>query len=388
MDVAVTSSGQVLAIGWDAFETVLLARYNPDGSLDPTFGSGGMATTVFTSTASNFKAAASGVALQADGKFVVEGFQSWSTATGIVKQGMVLRYNADGSLDTTFGNGGVVTTVLPFGSTQNTGFMGVAIYRNAGTANDGKILVTGYVHTVTSSGQGVTEWAVVRYNPDGTLDTSFGSGTGYAIISDPKFTYPDDTSRAVAIDSDGKAIIVGSAWAYGAPLSPSYLQVARLNVDGSLDATFGNGGLVATAGAGWFSAVAVQPDGKIIAAGRIGSSGSSKANFVVARYLPSQPVIGSFTASPNPVTAGSSLTLTASNITDGNPSSTITQVTYYYIDSTGTRQVLGMGTQTSPGVWTLTFTVELASGNYTIFAQAKDSYGVFGDPLALSLQVL
>ena len=86
--------------------------------------------------------------------------------------------------------------------------------------------------------------------------------------------------------------------------------------------------------------------------------------------------------------SGSSETLTVANITDGNPNSSVTQVEFYYIDGTGTQQVLGYGTQSSPGVWTLTFTVGLPSGNYTVFAQAEDSFGVFGDPVALALQVV
>jgi hypothetical protein len=108
---------------------------------------------------------------------------------------------------------------------------------------------------------------------------------------------------------------------------------------------------------------------------------------LLSRYLPSESEIGSFTANPNPVTAGSVTTLTASNITDGNANSTITQVAFYYYDSTGTKQILGYGTQTSPGVWTFNFTVNLTPGPYTIYAQAEDSYGVFGDPLALTLTV-
>lgn len=86
--------------------------------------------------------------------------------------------------------------------------------------------------------------------------------------------------------------------------------------------------------------------------------------------------------------SGGSETLTVSNITDGNPANSITQVEFYYIDGTGTQQVLGYGTQTSPGVWTLTFTVGLPAGSYSVFAQAEDSYGVFGDPVGLSLQVV
>jgi hypothetical protein len=104
-------------------------------------------------------------------------------------------------------------------------------------------------------------------------------------------------------------------------------------------------------------AVAIQPDGRIVTAN--------------ARYLASEPAIGSFTASPNPVTAGSSTTLTATNITDGNPNSTITRVAIY-IDSNGAQTLVGYATQTSPGVWTYAFsTAGLTSvDTYTLTAQS------------------
>ena len=106
-------------------------------------------------------------------------------------------------------------------------------------------------------------------------------------------------------------------------------------------------------------------------------------------YTVAAPQIGSFTASPNSVTAGSSVTLTASNITDANPGATITQVEFFYYDSTGNKVVLGYATQTSPGsgIWTLTFTVTLAPDSYTLFSQAEDGYGAFGDPTELTLKV-
>jgi hypothetical protein len=94
--------------------------------------------------------------------------------------------------------------------------------------------------------------------------------------------------------------------------------------------------------------------------------------------------IGSFTASPNAVTAGRSLTLTASNIV--MPGASITQVSFYYFDSSGAKHVLGNGTPTSTGVWTLTMTVNLTPGTYTLYAQAEDSLGLFSDT-ALTLTV-
>jgi probable HAF family extracellular repeat protein len=97
--------------------------------------------------------------------------------------------------------------------------------------------------------------------------------------------------------------------------------------------------------------------------------------------------IGSFTASSNPVTSGSNLTLTASNITDANPGATITQVAFYYFDGSGTKHVLGDGTPSGTGAWTLTFTVNLGPGISTLYAQAQDSDGAFGDPATITLIV-
>jgi probable HAF family extracellular repeat protein len=104
--------------------------------------------------------------------------------------------------------------------------------------------------------------------------------------------------------------------------------------------------------------------------------------------LASAAQIGSFTASSDPVTSGSKLTLTASNITDATPGATITQVAFYYFDGSGTKHVLGYGTPSGTGAWTLTFTVNLGPGIYTLDAQAQDSSGSLSDPLTLTLTVL
>jgi hypothetical protein len=133
--------------------------------------------------------------------------------------------------------------------------------------------------------------------------------------------------------------------------------------------------------------IALEPDGRIVLAGSTFPSTSSAQAFYLARFVDAGPQVGSFTASPNPVAAGSSLTLTASNITDEIPSAPITQVAFY-VNINGTNTLLGYGTQSSTGVWTLTFTVSLAPGTYTLYAQAEDNYGIFGDlaPLTLTVQ--
>jgi uncharacterized delta-60 repeat protein len=368
--VVVTSSGQIVAVGDNGAQNWLLARYNSDGSLDSTFGTSGKTTTLISSTSKGVQVRA--ISQQPDGKLVVVGDESLGNG---IYQGIVVRYNADGSLDTAFGNGGIVTINLGTGIYSN--HYGVAVYPNAGTANDGKIVVAGRAYSGSSVSTYTYQPLVERYNTDGSLDTSFGNGAGYVTIGTA--VHAGFLADVAMIESDGKPVLVGTD-------SGSAL-VARLNADGSLDSTFGTGGLVTTSigTSGQFFGMAFQTDGKIVAAGL--ATVGSKNDFALARYLPSEPEIGAFTASPNPVAAGSTVTLTVSGITDGNANSTITQVALYYFDSTGTKQVLGYGTQTSPGVWTLNYTVSLASGTYTIYAQAEDSYGVFGDPFAVSLTV-
>ncbi len=324
-----------------------LARYNLDGSLDTSFGSSGrVVTNIFPDEIGRRVASV----LQGDGKIVMAG--EGGTAFGISREFALARYNSDGSLDATFGSGGLVYT--PMG-----GYAAAAIALQP----DGRI-VTG------SEGNGFT---LARYNPNGSLDTSFGSG---GIVLTTGISLNGSLNGLAIQPADGKIIAAGS--------SAGSSALARYHPDGTLDATFGSGGIVTPTFGQGDTAVALQADGKIV------TTAIDDGNFGIARYLPSEPQIGSFTASPNPVTAGSNVTLTASNIVDGNPSSTITQVAFYLdsnsdgvLDSGDT--LLGYGTQTSPGVWTFTFSTSgLTIGTYTLFAQAKDSYGVFGDPLAFS----
>ncbi|MFO0844449.1 MAG: delta-60 repeat domain-containing protein [Gemmataceae bacterium] len=214
------------------------------------------------------------------------------------------------------------------------------------------------------------------------MDSTFGTG-GEVLLT----LGGNSVAKSVAIAPDGKLVVPGAYNGIGE------FAVARFNNDGSFDTTFGAGGIVTTDigdGASGSRAVALQSNGDIVVAGSAYLGGTP--NFAVARYLPSAPQVGSFTASPNPVPSGSNLALTASGITDGNPNGTVTQVAFYR-DSNGDGKLdandalLGYGSQ-SNGVWAFSFsTTGLTAGTYTLFAQAKDSFGVLGDPFALALTV-
>jgi uncharacterized delta-60 repeat protein len=218
---------------------------------------------------------------------------------------------------------------------------------------------------------------LARLNPDGTLDASFGSG---GIVVTP---LPTQQAAALAIQSDGKLVVAGEA--------SNNLLVARYNTaDGSLDTAFGNNGVAATSGVTVLPhkvGAALEPDGRIVVAGTQDHS----FGFAVARFLAAGPQIGSFTASPNPVSAGSDLTLTAGNITDPNPGATITQVAFY-LDANGdgvltaADTLLGYGTRNPEGTWAFTFsTAGWAPGSYTLFAEAQDSCGAWGSPAATTV---
>jgi uncharacterized delta-60 repeat protein len=344
----------VVAVGSNnGFE---LARYIPNGTLDTTFGSGGQVVTSFGQTSYT-----TALLLQPDGKLIVSGDMDPSSGGHFWE---VARYNPNGSLDSTFGTGGIVSGTFGPGADGE----GAALYPG-GPANAGKIIVVG----VVSGG-----WGMARYNPDGSLDSTFGIG-GEVITT-------TGTPYAVAIAADGKLVVAG---AYN-----NAQAVFRYNADGSVDSAFGTGGIVTTAigtSNSYASAGVLQSNGDIVTVGY--ATNSTKSLFGVARYLPSAPAIGAFTASPNPFPSGSSVTLTATGVADGNPGGTVTQVAFY-VDSNGDGvpdagdAVLGYGSQAGPGVWTFTFTLSLPPGTYTLFAQATDSYGVLGQPFALPLQVI
>jgi uncharacterized delta-60 repeat protein len=262
--VVLQSDGKIVLAGFDGSGDFALARYNADGSLDTTFGSGGKVTTDFAGGNDS----ANAVALQSDGKIIVAG----TTYTGVGAADFALaRYNADGSLDTRFGSGGKVTTDF---SRRTDHAQAVAIQ------SDGKIVVAGQSYTVGKKGyNGDDEFALARYNADGSLDTGFGS-RGKVLTS---IGSGASDAFGVALQGDGKIVVAGRA--IGSSQSMD-IAVARYTAGGSLDTTFGSGGTVLTDFAGYGDqalGVALQGDGKIVAAGET-NPGSSYDDFALVRY--------------------------------------------------------------------------------------------------------
>jgi uncharacterized delta-60 repeat protein len=265
-----------------------LARYNPDGSLDTNFNGTGTVTTAM-GPGSDFAYA---LALQPDGKLVAAG-DSWNGSKYVFA---LARYNPDGSLDTNFNGTGKVTTAI--------GGSGEDAVNALTLQPDGKLVAAG-----TSWNGSKYVFALARYNPDGSLDTGFGfNGTGKVTTA---FSSANDLANALVLQPDGKLVAAGTSGNGG----NSDLALARYNPDGSLDTSFnGTGEVTSGIGSGddGASALALQPDGKLVAAGH--SWNGSKYVFALARYLDSSTLTvsksgsgsGSVASSPNGIDCGSS----------------------------------------------------------------------------------
>jgi uncharacterized delta-60 repeat protein len=305
--MAVQTDGKILVAGFSGTsfmdQDFAVARYNSDGSLDTSFSGDGKLTTDF-----GWSTHGEAVAVQNDGKIVVAG---GSINNSYAFDFALARYNADGSLDTSFSGDGKLTTDLGDDDTayamaiQNDGKIlvagetvpgvGVVRYNSNGTLdtsfagdgkftygapnggciasamtlqNDGKILIAGYSNHVVNFTQTVFDFMVMRLTATGELDTSFGSGG--VVVTDMGTDF--DEAGGVVVQGDGKILVSGhTSSGYG---------LARYNTNGSLDTSFGGDGIVTTeldVDATGF-AVALQADGKILV------SGTTDAGLTVARY--------------------------------------------------------------------------------------------------------
>lgn len=262
MGVVVQSNGRIVVSGNTYDGYMALTRYLPDGTKDMSYGHHGKVRTPFGLAHLSVEAGAS--ALQSDEKLVVVGGQNLQTATSA--DFVVVRYTKKGVLDETFGSDGKVVTDV----SSNDGAIDVAIQPN------GMIVVAG--REITGGGNDAN-FEVVRYTSKGDLDPKFDHD-GIRVIDFGGYDYLE----GIALQPDGKMVLVGTT-------SGPDMLVARIRPRGALDTTFGGGDGYVTldlAGAEIAYDVTVQPDGKIVVAGR------SPRGLTVVRFLSDGSFDGDF----------------------------------------------------------------------------------------------
>ncbi len=247
---------------------VAVARLNPDGSTDATFGAGGKAYVV---RSGSFEQGVKSL-VQSDGRIVVAG-NADVPPPGLVSYNdfSVVRLNADGAVDATFGAADGRTVVDIAGRTD--------ILKTAALQADDRIVVTG---RVAPGGGANPDLGIVRFNADGTIDTAFGANGKVRL--DVAAAGEWDEPTGMALQPDGRIVI---AMQSNEPGLAFPFSVARFDPNGSLDATFAGTGVARTpigAGNALSNAVAIQADGRIVL---VGSAPSATVNdFGIVRYLP------------------------------------------------------------------------------------------------------
>ncbi len=274
-DMVVQPDGKIVAVGVNRYVTSFnvtennfaIARYNSDGSLDTSFGTGGKVSTDFHNTDD----AAYGVALQSDGKIIVVG--SSERSLGSDEDLAIARYNSNGTLDTTFGTGGKVT--IDFDTRENAAKAVIV-------QPDNKILVGGYARLMHQFYTDL-DFVLIRYNSDGSLDTTFdGDGIATTDFSSPQNPSSADDIVSLALMPDGRILAGGSNYA-----NSGNLALARYSANGSLDTTFDTDGKVINPlgpnDVHNLRSMVVQPDGKIVTVGRAWYN-TSRPAFGLARF--------------------------------------------------------------------------------------------------------
>jgi uncharacterized delta-60 repeat protein len=248
--VAVQPDRKIVVLGLSpggAGGDAVLVRYTAGGMLDPTFDGDGVLVFAGLEPVD--------VAVQPDGKIVVAGS---AESPDFDEDFALARFNADGTFDTGFGDNGIAADDGSFNGNDRS--HGLALQP------DGKILVVGWTDEGSEGGDGL----IARFDGDGATDVSFGGGDGrtWLPLGDHSF------ARAVALQGNGKIVVAGDAWMEAKGWRSA---LARLDGHGRFDDRFSGDGRALT-GRGTYEAVAVQSDGKIVAAG------SRAGDFAAARY--------------------------------------------------------------------------------------------------------
>ncbi len=279
-EIKIQSDSKILAVGTAGYDFAV-ARYNADGSLDSNFDADGKVTTNVSLLIKNsYTNLGQSLAVQTDNKILVAGnahnsSSNWLSSLRFTTNETsfaLARYNSDGSLDSSLDKDGKLVSQIgkaksDFSMPAYGGYTSASNlydYANSLTIqSDGKILVAGST--------GYTDFALARYNNDGSLDVSFDSDG--KVITD---FGASEEAQSVVIQSDGKILVGG----YSGDYSSHNFAIARYNNDGSLDTTFDTDGKVTTdfGGDDKGYSLAVQNDGKILIGGYSGN------NFALARY--------------------------------------------------------------------------------------------------------
>jgi len=292
--------------------TFAVVRFNANGTLDQGFGAGGLATTTFPVFNASVQGAQT-VLIQPDGKILVGGENITGNPSGTSRApetfGALARFNADGSIDTSFGTGGQVQvgnsdfTALgldasgdiftlpshlefsPAGRPDAT-LTPAPITTAAAAAGDVTFLPSGgfvVAGTVGSRRSGDIDIQVTRFNPDGS---TAATATGIDYAGQNGALAASDGAAAVAIQANGQAVIGGTHTESGQFSSTSVFGLARVNADSSLDPTFGTGGVLTTRiqGNDSVSLLVIQTDGKILAIGT-SQNAACVQELALARYL-------------------------------------------------------------------------------------------------------
>lgn len=263
-DMVILPDGRIVTVGFSGTGDLMACRYNANGTLDTSFDGDGKAVVDIAGRVDGARS----LAVQADGKIVVSGWTQ-VTETGMNARALLVRFNSNGSLDTTFDGDGVVFPSA-FGATNNENS---AKTPTLALQADGKIILGG-------SGPDGMDYLLGRYNADGSIDTTFGTNgltqTNFGVGADAI-----DQIHALVVQADGRIVAAGGSTSPTNSLGT--FAVARYTPEGALDTTFGTNGLTTFQSdpsyGGSNRAVAIGPDGKLVAAGW------TNGKFVVSRYL-------------------------------------------------------------------------------------------------------
>ena len=268
-EVALQSDGRIVVAGSatvDGVSVAALARYLPDGSLDAAFGEGGVAT----STLGTFGATATGVVVQPDGRLIISGYVHPAEDE---RAFAVAGFEADGSLDTSFGTGGVSVVEVVEGDGWNFAF-------DIALQPDGRVVAVGH-EVVYIDGSPERSILVARFTEDGSADGTFG--TDGVVRTDA--SERDERARAVELQPDGQIVVAAGIVAPG-NFSGLDMAILRYMEDGALDASFGAGGIVTTEFSSPTSIgatdVALLEDGRMLAVAT--RAGAGDPDTFLARY--------------------------------------------------------------------------------------------------------